>query len=185
MTELEAEGTNRKSLAIARLWVLTGARRNEIASLRWGEVDLSRGQLRLNDTKTGRSTRPLGAAALALLKAMRPDQCDENGYVFPAERGDGFYTGTKRVWSVICERAGLDGVTPHTMRHTVGSVAASSGEGLLMIGSMLGHANARSTQRYAHVDRDPARLAADRTTSLLADALDLKTTTTKRISKSK
>ena len=169
---LEGEGYNPKAISIIRLWVLTGARRNEIAGLRWEEVDLDRGLLTLADTKTGRSTRPLGSPAVTLLKSIRPEGCDGTGFVFPAERGSSFYVGTQRVWPVVMKRADLKGVMPHTLRHTVGSVAASSGEGLLIVGSILGHANARSTQVYAHIDRDPARLAADRATGLVADALN-------------
>lgn len=85
--------------------------------------------------------------------------------MFPPIRGDGFYQGTKRLWPTIVARAGLTDVTPHTLSHTLGSAAASGGEALLMVGALLGHANARSTQIDAHIDHDPARLAADRATA--------------------
>jgi integrase len=168
---LEAEGTNAKATNIARLWALSGCRRNEIAGLRWTEVDLERGLLIFADTKIGRSVRPLGAAAVALLEALRADADEKAEFVFPAERGDGFYQGAKKVWPVAVKRAKLPGVTPHVLRHTLGSAAASSGEALLMVGSLLGHANARSTQIYAHISHSPARLAADHVTGPLAAAL--------------
>lgn len=166
---VEAEGANAKAVNIARLWALSGCRRNEIAGLKWSEVDLERGLLIFDDTKTGRSVRPLGAAATALLEAMKPDEAE--GYVFPAERGDGFYQGTKTVWQAAIKKADLPGVTPHVLRHTLGSAAASAGEALLMVGSLLGHANARSTAIYAHISHDPARMAADRVTAPIAEAL--------------
>lgn len=166
---VEAEGANSKAVNIARLWALSGCRRNEIAGLRWSEVDLERGLLIFDDSKTGRSVRPLGAAAAALLEAMKPDEAE--GYVFPAERGGGFYQGTKTVWQAAIKRADLPGVTPHVLRHTLGSAAASAGEALLMVGSLLGHANARSTAIYAHISHDPARMAADRVTAPIAEAL--------------
>jgi integrase len=171
MTELEAEGVNPKAVNIARLWALTGCRRNEIAALRWREVDLERGLLIFEDTKTGRSVRPLGGAAVALLESLRKSASKADAFVFPAERGQGFYQGAKEVWPEVRKKAGLPDVTPHTLRHTVGSAAASSGEALLMVGSLLGHKNARSTQIYAHIAHDPARLAADRATATLAEAL--------------
>lgn len=183
LVELESEGVNRKAVDIARLWALTGCRRNEIAGLRWSEVDRERGLLVLDDTKTGRSVRPLSAAALTLLEAIRarsiaegerPEgdrNTDASHFVFPAERGEGFYQGTKRVWPVALKRAGLPHVAPHTLRHSLGSAAASAGESLLMVGSLLGHANARSTEIYAHVAHDPARMAADRATAGIAAAL--------------
>ena len=174
LDELEAEGINPKAINIARLWALSGCRRDEIAGLEWTAVDFERGALVLADTKTGRSIRPLGAPALALLTALNAKAGVDDKFVFPAERGDGFYQGTKRVWQVAVRRAELPNVTPHTLRHTLGGAAASAGEAMLMIGSLLGHANARSTQIYAHVAHDPARLAADRVTAPIAEALGRK-----------
>lgn len=165
----EAGGANAKAVNIARLWALSGCRRNEIAGLKWSEVDLERGLLIFDDSKTGRSLRPLGAAATALLEALKPETAE--GYVFPAERGDGFYQGTKKIWQAAIKAAQLPGVTPHVLRHTLGSAAASAGEALLMVGSLLGHANARSTAIYAHISHDPARMAADRVTAPIAEAL--------------
>ncbi len=120
-------------------------------------------------TKTGKSVRPLAPAALGLIVAQ-PRQPDAV-FVFPAETGEGFYLGTKRFWPKVVKRAKLPGVTPHTLRHTIGSAAVSSGETLAMTGALLGHANARSTSLYAHMQQDPARRAADRVVGPIATAL--------------
>lgn len=167
---LEAAGTNPKALNIARLWALTGCRRDEIAGLRWTEVDFNRGLLVLADSKTGKSIRPLGAAASAILATIAPDP--DSPYVFPAESGDGHYQGTKGVWPKVVEKAKLPGVTPHTLRHTMGSIAVSTGEALALTGAILGHANARSTSIYAHVQHDPAKRAVDRASGTIADAMN-------------
>ncbi len=172
LDELGAEQVNPKALNITRLWALTGCRRNEIAALRWSEIDFERACLVLGDTKTGLSIRPLGAPASALLKIIPRD--DDAEYVFPAERGDGFYQGTKRVWPTVIKRAGLPGITPHTLRHTLGSTAVSGGETLAMTGAILGHTNMRSTQIYAHLQADPAARAAERVVGSLSAALDRK-----------
>jgi integrase len=168
---LETEGTNPKATNITRLWALSGFRRNEAAGIRKSEIDLALGQVVFDDSKTGKSVRPLGAAAVALLDALVKASPAESDYLFPAERGDGFYVGTKGIWPKVVQRAGLVDVTPHTLRHTIGGTAGSSGETLLMIGAILGHSNARSTAIYAHVSHDPARIAADRITGPIADAL--------------
>ena len=80
LDELEEEGVNLKALNIARLWALTGCRRDEIAGLKWPEVNFEEGLLELDDSKTGKSIRPLGAAALALLKSI--DKQDSSDFVF-------------------------------------------------------------------------------------------------------
>lgn len=166
---LEAEGANAKALNITRLWVLTGCRRDEIAALKWHEVDFSRGVLALDDSKTGRSVRPLAATAIALLKNIVREEGSD--YVFPAMSGDRHFQGTKGIWPKIVKRAGLTGVTPHTLRHTMGAMSTSSGEALALTGAILGHKNLRSTMRYAHVQLDPSLKAANRVGKKLAVAL--------------
>jgi len=123
----------------------------------------------LADTKTGKSIRPLGAAAIAILEGISRDP--ESEYVFPAERGDGHYQGAKQLWPNVISKAALPGVTPHTLRHTMGSTAVSFGEALALTGAILGHANPRSTAIYAHVQYDSSRRAADRVAKRIAEAL--------------
>jgi integrase len=169
LDELEAEGVNSKAVNIARLWALTGCRREEIASLKWTEVNFGEGFLELDDSKTGKSIRPLGAAAVTLLESL-PRQ-PGNNFVFPAERGDSYFQGTKRIWARAVKKARLPGVTPHTLRHTIGSTAISTGEALALTGAILGHSNPRSTAIYAHVQNNPSRRAANRVTKKIAAAL--------------
>lgn len=169
LDELESEGVNSKAVNIARLWALTGCRRDEIAGLRWSEVNADEGLFILADSKTGKSLRPLGGAAITLLKSI--DKIDSSDFVFPAERGDGHYQGAKSIWAKAIARASLAGVTPHTLRHTRGSTATSTGEALALTGAILGHANPRSTAIYAHVQTDPSRQAAERVSAKIAAAL--------------
>jgi integrase len=169
LDELQQEGANPKALNIARLWALTGCRRNEIAALRWPEVNFEEGLFRFDDSKTGKSIRPVGAAAMALLRSIGRQEGTD--FVFPAERGSGHYQGIKGVWKKAIARARLGGVTPHTLRHTMGSTSISNGEAIALTGAILGHSNPRSTAIYAHVQTDPSRRAANRITKKLAAAL--------------
>ena len=133
-------------------------------------MDWQRACVVFGDTKTGFSVRPLGAPALTLLAAIPP--VSGTDYFFPAERGLGFYHGTKRVWPEAIRRAKLPGVTPHTLRHTLGSTAVSSGESLKMGGALLGHATIRSSEVYAHMQVDPSVIVADRVSETIAAALE-------------
>ena len=84
---LEGEGASRKALAIGRLWALAGCRRDEIAALRSEEVDLERNLFIFNDTKTGKSIRPFGAAAAILLRDLLSER--PSGFVFrPSKERD-------------------------------------------------------------------------------------------------
>ena len=169
---LEAGAANAKAIAIMRLWALTGCRRSEIAGLKWSEVDFGRACLTLAETKTGRSIRPLAHAASAILTAQPRDVSSE--YVFPSDDNTAtYYQGTKRYWVRAIKLANLPGVTPHTLRHTIGSAAVSTGETLVMTGAILGHVNQHSTSIYAHMQQDPARRAANRVVAPIATALGL------------
>ena len=167
--KLAQEGANPKAIAICKLWALTGCRRNEIAGLKWSEVDFEEGVFRFDDTKTGKSIRPLPLSARLILKAISYDPGDV--YVFPAEEGEGFYQGTAKIWPDVKKAAGLSDITPHTLRHTIGSLAVSHGENLIMTGALLGHANPRSTAIYAHVQLEPMRRAGERVGRRVAGAL--------------
>jgi integrase len=59
----------------------------------------------------------------------------------------------------VCEKAGLEDVTPHVLRHTFASVAGGLGYSELTIAALLGHASRGITQRYIHID-EPLRAAA-------------------------
>lgn len=66
---------------------------------------------------------------------------------------------------------GLEDVRLHDLRHSYASVGAGAGESLLLIGALLGHRQAVTTQRYAHLADDPLRAAADRISGRIAEAL--------------
>jgi integrase len=167
---VEERGANPKAINIARLWALSGFRRNEAAGLRRSEVDFARGGVRLIDSKEGESIRPLGTAALELLRSIPAD--NKSPYFFAAERGDKFYVGTKRIWPEAIKLAELPGVTPHTLRHTLGSTAVSSGESLKMTGAILGHTTSAATEVYAHLQHHPGKRAADRVVGVISAALE-------------
>lgn len=148
------------AIAAIRLLILTGCREGEILSLRWEAVDFERGYLRLADSKTGRSLRPLSQSAAAVLEGL--DRIEGNPFVLPGANPGNHLKEIKRVWHAVRHAAGLDNVRIHDLRHSFASVPASSGESLLILRALLGHKRASTTERYAHLGDDPVRRAADK-----------------------
>jgi integrase len=173
----EQDGLNGTALTIIRLLLLTGARKTEIASLRWSYVDFERGALRLPDSKTDEKTIALGAPALQLLANLKRGK--DMAWVFPATRGEGHFKGMPRVWAKVARMAGLKvgkaagslGVRVHDLRHGFASVAVADGDSLYLVGKVLGHSQASTTERYAHLHLDPVQAVADRTARKIAGAL--------------
>jgi integrase len=146
------------AIAAIRLLILTGARCGEILSLRWDWVDMEGGRLNLPDSKTGEKTVPLGAAALAALCAI--PRVEGNPHVIPGGKPGASLVNLKDPWSVMREAAGIEDVRIHDLRHSFASVGAAGGLSLPIIGAILGHTQASTTQRYAHLSNDPLRAAA-------------------------
>jgi integrase len=153
-----------------RLIALTGLRRSEACGLRWREVDYAGQCLRLERTKTGRSTRPIGRPAMELLHA----QAREDGveWIFP--RGDRRASADMtKFFAELFDAAGLADVRSHDLRRTFGSIAADEGFGDATIAELLGHARRGVTARH-YIRRPDSVLiaAADKVAARIAAALD-------------
>ncbi|WP_442919070.1 site-specific integrase [Methylobacterium sp. Leaf118] len=143
-----------------------GARKSELLQLKWTHVDREHGYLRLPASKTGAKAIPVGAAALALIDAQ--PRLDQNPHVFVGGVAGYHFVELSKVWERIRTRAGLPDVRLHDLRHSFASVGASSGSSLPLLGAILGHRDPNTTQRYAHIARDPARAAADHVSDLVS-----------------
>lgn len=153
-----------------RLLLFTGCRLNEILKLRWNDVDIERGLLTLQDSKTGARPVWLNAAALAVLEELSRIRMGD--YVVAGDRPDMPRADLSRPWRQVVKHAGLEGVTLHTLRHTHASVGVGAGIGLPLVGALLGHKVASTTARYAHVAADPARRASETIGATITAALE-------------
>jgi integrase len=163
MRDLVDEGSIWPDMANAlTLLLLTGARRNEILSLEWSWVAFDECIIRLPDSKTGRKPLYLSDHAVHLLKLQQEHSRDPaSRYVFPGQRKGQNLVNIAKPWAMICQRADVKDARIHDLRHTAASIAVGQGIGLPIIGRLLGHSQTQTTARYAHVDNDPALLAAN------------------------
>jgi integrase len=157
--------------AALRLLIFTGARLREVLHLEWEQVDFERGLLLLPTSKTGKKTIVLNGPALAVLSGLPRIGVYVIAGTSAGEEDERPRADLKKPWKAISKRAGLDGVRIHDLRHTHASVGAGAGLGLPVIGKLLGHTQAATTQRYAHLDADPLRKASERIADHLALAM--------------
>lgn len=165
----EALGDGRENpiaIACIKILALTGCRLSEIRDLRWDWVDLAAGTLNLPDSKTGKRTIALGAPALELLSGLER----VSSYVCPGADLLKPLVGIQKPWRRIRKAAGLDDVVIHTLRHSLASLAAASGESVVLIQAALGHRSVRTTEGYMHLATDPVRAVLDRVASRIAAA---------------
>ena len=155
--------------AAVKLLLFTGARLTEILSLRWKYIDFGRGEARLPDSKTGAKTLHLPPPALAVLADL--PRVEDNPHVIVGRRDGAGLVNLEKPWRAIREKAGLSDVRLHDLRHAFASMGAAAGDSLLVIGKLLGHANASTTERYAHLANDPVKAAAARIAGTISNAL--------------
>jgi len=146
--ELEERG-NIYIVAAIRLLVFTGARLNEILTLKWEHVWLDDSLLILPDSKTGKKGITLNTPARKVLETL--PRISGNPYVICGQKEGRHLINLQKPWRRIRKRAGLEDVRLHDLRHTFASMAARQGGSLPAIGALLGHTQSQTTQRYAHM----------------------------------
>jgi integrase len=163
---------DRQAAAILTILLLTGARKGEVLSMKWDQIDFDQGLW----VKPASATKqralhrvPLSPEAVTLLQGTGRD----GPFVFPdpngKPRGD-----VKHVWAEVCRTAKLDNLRMHDLRHSFASMLVNSGLSLPVIGALLGHAQAKTTFRYAHLSDDPLRAATARVGKIVTAAAKIK-----------
>ncbi|ARQ01528.1 tyrosine-type recombinase/integrase [Pseudorhodoplanes sinuspersici] len=151
---------NRSAAQTIMMLLLTGARRNEVSHAKWDYIDWERRTLLVPISKTGRPrVIALNGRAMALLRSI--PRLDDNPYIFPSPITGRPCPSLHFPWTRIKERAGLEGVRLHDLRHSFASFLVNEGVSLYVVQGLLGHTQPRTTQRYAHLAQNTLNNAAE------------------------
>lgn len=161
----------RDAVDAIRLLLLTGCRSGELLSATWDQFNLEKAiwTKPSSHTKTKKVHRvALSAPAVALLEGLRRrrDKCPGR-YVFPGVDGQ-HRKSLKAAWADIRVRAGIEDVRIHDLRHTAASLLLSAGVPLDIVGRVLGHTQAQTTLRYAHLSDEAGKAATDTLSNVIA-----------------
>ncbi len=155
------------AVAALRLLLFTGCRLREILHLKWEYINFERGIIFLPHSKTGPKPVMMNPSVAAVLESLpRVDV-----FVVPGDKPGRPRHDLQKIWLAVRKRADLQDVRIHDLRHTYASVGAGSGLGLPVIGKLLGHKQAATTARYAHIADDPMRRASEAISGTIASAL--------------
>lgn len=138
------------------LCLFVGARRSNICSMRWADVNLDRCQWRIagEDHKSGESAViVLSEPAIEILR--RRKETAKSEWVLEGQGKTGHYAYPKAAWKKILRDSGLTDLRIHDLRRTLGSWQAMGGSSLLIIGKSLGHKSTQATKVYARLQTDP------------------------------
>lgn len=153
--------------------LLTGARRSNVLSMRWQDINFERAEWRIEETKNGLpQTVALSPEAIQIL--LIRNSLDKTTYVFPGSGKSGHLEEPKKGWQRILMRAGIKDLRIHDLRRTFGSWQAKTGASLTIIGKSLNHKNQSTTAIYARLDLDPVRDSVNKATSAMLTAAGVK-----------
>jgi integrase len=166
LDKMETERRIRQPVADAiRIIALTGARRGEVAGLRWRHIDLKAGLITLDAHKTAKTTgkpRVIGLPAAAAALIARQPEGQPDGYVFAPARGVGPVQLSKP-WRTIRAEAKLpEEIGLHGLRHSLASHMAMAGAQASEIMTALGHRNLATSQKYIHWAQDARQVIAEK-----------------------
>jgi len=153
---------NRNVCLIALFLLSTGARLNEALQAKWDQVDRQTRVWRIpaSNSKSKRiRSVPLNDSALEIL-----GQLDTEGkfdHLFVNHQSGAAYTTIHKVWGRLRKKAGLTHLRIHDLRHQYASFLVNSGRTLYEVQSILGHSDAKVTQRYAHLSSKSLQEAAN------------------------
>lgn len=167
--------------SLAKLLVFTGLRIGELLALRWRDVDLEHGVLRVtqsvyeghfDEPKSQRSRRsvPLGAKSIEILSARRPTGVNPDALVFSTEAGTPFdrHNLVNRQLKPTCKKLGLTGAGWHWLRHANATLLDSVGTPLGTVQALLGHSSSEITREvYLHSIPADAKAAVQKVEDLL------------------
>lgn len=162
------EEENNKTLAgFFMLGILTGARKSNLLSMQWKDINFAQATWRIPETKNGSSHLvPLSPEAINLLQER--SKLKENDWVFPsATSKSGHLEEPKSAWKRILKKAGLQDLRLHDLRRTLGSWQAATGANSYVIGKSLGHKTQQATAIYARLNIDPVRASVEKATSAM------------------
>lgn len=169
LTAALAGDPNQLAANILRLLLLTGARKGEVLSAQWDQIDLAAGVWTKPHTMTKQEREhaiPLSAPARQLLERLHK-RSGGSPWVFPGRDG-GAREDLKYAWARICKAAGITGLRVHDLRHSYASHLVSAGFSLPVIGSLLGHSTPTTTARYSHLIDDVLRTATERVGAIIS-----------------
>lgn len=141
-----------------RFLLLTGARHSEARLAKWKNIDIEGKLWIVPKSKNGRTRRiVLNSAALQVLRKIKLQDVNyhphaENlTYLFTNPQTQKPYYNFYGAWYKVLDRAGLNNLRFHDLRHTYASHLINQGVSLYEVQTLLGHSSLQMTQRYAHL----------------------------------
>ena len=138
--------------AIVVIALSTGARKGEILSLRWNQVNLKKGMITVHDTKNNeRRSIPLQGHALELVNNLGKVRRLDTDLLFASKMNPNKQLSIDSIWKEIIKKSKIINFRFHDLRHSAASYLAMNGASIPEIAEVLGHKTLQMVKRYSHL----------------------------------
>ena len=163
------------SALLIRFLLFTGLRRGEVLQLLWDDTDqdLQKVHIRMGNAKNNKSRFvELNSLAQAVLRELQDIKVEGNPYIFPGAIKGTHLTNPNKTFMAVKRKADLGNLRVHDLRHSFASLSLAGGASLFEVQKMLGHADHKTTQRYAHVSEVAIKNATENTAKEIMSAME-------------
>lgn len=153
-----------------RVLLFTGARRGNVAAMRWDEIDIEAGLWRIPDTKSKNKRSMVVVLPPQVVEILKRRRSGSGQFVFPGTGEARHYQWPREAWRAILANAGLENLRIHDLRRTLASWQVQLGANIAIIGESLGHRSLQSTAVYARTQIEQVRASVNAAVAAMIDA---------------
>jgi site-specific recombinase XerD len=162
------DSLNAQLIFIVAFLIYTGARKREVLEVKWGDINFDQSSWKISKNKSNKVRHvPLSEGALETLNAVREKwTCQDRGvgidqhdFIFANPSTGKPFSSFFYSWDKARIRAGMPELRVHDLRHSFASFLVNAGRSIYEVKELLGHADIKTTSRYAHLSQESLRAA--------------------------
>jgi site-specific recombinase XerD len=162
------DSLNAKLVFIVAFLIYTGARKREVLEVKWSDINFHQGYWKISKNKSNKVRHiPLSEGALETLKAVREKSTSQhwgvqdmqNDFIFANPSTGKPFSSFFYSWNTARVKAGMPELRVHDLRHSFASFLVNAGRSIYEVKELLGHADIKTTSRYAHLSQESLKAA--------------------------
>jgi len=153
---------------IVAFLIYTGARKREVLEIKWRDINLNQSSWKISKNKSNKVRHvPLSEGAIETLKAVREKwriqhngvEAEQDDFIFANPTTGKPFSSFFYSWNTARDKAGMPELRVHDLRHSFASFLVNAGRSIYEVKELLGHADIKTTSRYAHLSQESLKAA--------------------------
>ena len=162
------DSLNPQLVFIVAFLIYTGARKREVLEVKWSDINFDQSSWKISKNKSNKVRHvPLSEGALETLYAIREKstcqhwgvRVNQDDFIFANPSTGKPFSSFFYSWDKARTKAGMPDLRVHDLRHSFASFLVNAGRSIYEVKELLGHADIKTTSRYAHLSQESLKAA--------------------------